>query len=153
MPFCWFCHEVAHLGWKNCWFYGLKLRFMAPLMHGHKMKFPTIKLMNYLPKWQFWRQLLPYPLTQLVSQSVRKIYKWATSWQNQHAAAQMCMLYWKRFLSLFQSSTHYGAFLDKLIQDIIIDCKYLLNKPRHEKTCLWGLRSGKTQTGLLNYRS
>ena len=33
---------------------------------------------------------------------------------------------------------------------------YLKNKilfePRHEKTCLRGLRPGKTQTGLLNYR-
>ena len=27
------------------------------------------------------------------------------------------------------------------------------NEPRHEKTCLRGLRPGKTQTGLLSYRS
>ena len=27
------------------------------------------------------------------------------------------------------------------------------NQPRHEKTCLRGLRPGKTQTGLLSYRS
>ena len=26
------------------------------------------------------------------------------------------------------------------------------DKPRHEKTCLWGLRPGKTQTGLLSYK-
>ena len=25
-------------------------------------------------------------------------------------------------------------------------------EPRHEKTCLWGLQPGKTQTGLLRYR-
>ena len=28
----------------------------------------------------------------------------------------------------------------------------LPTEPRHEKTCLWGLRPGKTQTGLLSYR-
>ena len=25
-------------------------------------------------------------------------------------------------------------------------------EPHHEKTCLWGLRPGKIQTGLLSYR-
>ena len=25
-------------------------------------------------------------------------------------------------------------------------------EPPHEKTCLWGLQPGKTQTGLLSYR-
>ena len=25
------------------------------------------------------------------------------------------------------------------------------NGPRHEKTCVWGLRPGKTQTGLLSW--
>ena len=29
-------------------------------------------------------------------------------------------------------------------------CSY---EPRHEKTCLQGLRPGKTQTGLLSYKS
>ena len=29
----------------------------------------------------------------------------------------------------------------------------VLNEPRHEKTCLRGLQPGKTQTGLLSYRS
>ena len=33
------------------------------------------------------------------------------------------------------------------LQKIIIS-----NEPRHKKTCLWGLRPGKTQTGLLTYR-
>ena len=28
----------------------------------------------------------------------------------------------------------------------------VLIEPRHEKTCLQGSRSGKTQTGLLSYR-
>ena len=28
----------------------------------------------------------------------------------------------------------------------------VLYEPRHEKTCLWGFRPGKTQTGLLSYR-
>ena len=27
-----------------------------------------------------------------------------------------------------------------------------LYEPRHEKTCIRGLRQGKTQTGLLSYR-
>ena len=27
------------------------------------------------------------------------------------------------------------------------------NEPRHEKTCLQGLRPGKTQTGLLSFRN
>ena len=27
-----------------------------------------------------------------------------------------------------------------------------INELRHEKTCFWGLRPGKTQTGMLNYR-
>ena len=31
-----------------------------------------------------------------------------------------------------------------------IDAK--IYEPRHEKTCLWGFRPGKTQTGLLSYR-
>ena len=36
-----------------------------------------------------------------------------------------------------------GCFPTKLITRL---------EPRHMKTCLWGLRKGKTQTGLLNYR-
>ena len=30
---------------------------------------------------------------------------------------------------------------------------YKVYEPRHEKTCLRGLRPGKSQTGLLSYRS
>ena len=30
-------------------------------------------------------------------------------------------------------------------------CTGNINEPRHEKTCLWGFRPGKTQTDLLNY--
>ena len=31
--------------------------------------------------------------------------------------------------------------------------KSVLIEPRHEKTCLWGFRPGKTQTGLRSHRS
>ena len=31
------------------------------------------------------------------------------------------------FCCFFQTSKHYGAFLDKLIQDLMIDCKYSLS--------------------------
>ena len=32
-----------------------------------------------------------------------------------------------------------------------LPCSTGLIEPRHEKTCLWGFRPGKTQTGLLSY--
>ena len=38
---------------------------------------------------------------------------------------------------LFQSSEHYGAFLDKLIQDLIVDCKYVcLSVPCFSEHCV-----------------
>ena len=30
---------------------------------------------------------------------------------------------------------------------------HIINEPRHEKTCLRGLRTGKTQIGLPSYRN
>ena len=36
---------------------------------------------------------------------------------------------------------------------IVLNTTWLTFEPRHEKTCLQGLRPGKTQTGLLSYIS
>ena len=38
-----------------------------------------------------------------------------------------------------------------LVNLLVSNCT-ISYEPRHEKTCLWGLRPGKTQTGMLSYR-
>ena len=47
------------IGEVNRQFYGLKLRFTAPLTRRRKRKFPTIKPPIYLPKWKIGMQLTP----------------------------------------------------------------------------------------------
>ena len=42
-----------------CRIYGWKSRWMAPLMHRRKTKFPTLYPTIYLPKWKFWILLSP----------------------------------------------------------------------------------------------
>ena len=42
---------------------------------------------------------------------------------------------------------------DDLTSKLVLEHKQFLYEPRHEKTSLRGLRPGKTQTGLLNYRN
>ena len=58
------------------------------------------------------------------------------------------------------SEPHSCPFFDVVLSFHLFFCLSLLfflslywDKPRHEKTCLRGLRPGKTQTGLLSYKS
>ena len=51
-----------------------------------------------------------------------------------------------------------GHFVGFVVRRLMFVCGRCLDvsvssifEPRHEKTCLWGLRPGKTQTGLLSY--
>ena len=44
------------------------------------------------------------------------------------------------------------AWLRKSCSNIVYEFERSLIEPRHENTCLRGVRPGKTQTGLLSYR-